>query len=376
VSKHALLSPSSSFRWLNCAPSALLESEFENRTSQAAEEGTAAHALCEYKLKAMLHRESKKPTLDYDNDEMKEHTDAYVAFVMEQYEIEKQNCKDPLVLIEQRVDFSDYVPGGYGTADCIIVSDNKLHVIDFKFGMTMIEAFDNPQLKCYAIGALVYSILFDFEEVAMTIFQPRRENVSTWMISVSDLMEWAENELKPKAQMAKNSEGNYCPGKWCTFCRAAVRCRARAEEKLKLAQDEFKSPSLLTDEEIEEFLSVIPDLTKWANEIMAYATDSAINHGKKWNGFKIVSGRSVRKYKDEDLVAKTAIAHGYTEIYQQNLISLTVMQKLMGKKQFENILGDLIFKPVGKPVLVPGTDKRPAINVSNAKNEFNEIMED
>ena len=210
----------------------------------------------------------------------------------------------------------------------------------------------------------------------MTIFQPRRDNVSTWNISVTELKAWAENELKPKAEMALKGEGDYATGAWCTFCKAAVKCRARAEEKLKLAQEEFKMPPLLTDSEIEEILTVIPDLTKWANDILAYATDAAINHGKEWVGFKIVEGRSVRKYCDDEKVAEAAKAKGYADIYRQSLITLTEMQKLMGKKKFEEVLGDLIIKPPGKPILVPITDKRPALNVTNVQNEFDEIMED
>lgn len=210
----------------------------------------------------------------------------------------------------------------------------------------------------------------------MTIFQPRRENVSTWTISVDELNNWAENELKPKAQKAYDGDGEYLPGEWCTFCRAAVKCRARAEEKLKLAESEFKMPPLLTDYEIEEVLSKLSDLTKWANEIIAYATDAAINHGKEWRGFKVVEGRSVRKYKDEDAVAETAKANGYKDIFRQSLITLTEMQKLMGKTKFQEILGGLIYKPSGKPTLVPASDKRPAMNVSNVYNEFNEILEE
>ena len=319
---------------------------------------------------------SKRPVSSYDSDEMQEHTDAYVDFVLEQLDIAKQNCRDPLVLIEQHVDFSEYVPDGYGTADCVIVSDDRLHIIDFKYGMgVLVDATDNPQMKCYALGALaIYDSLYDIKEVSMSIFQPRRENVSTWTITVDELKTWAEEVLKPKAEMAMNGEGEFCPGEWCTFCRAAVRCRARAEEKLKLAQEEFKLPPLLTDSEIEEVLTIIPDLTKWANEIMAYATESAVNHGKQWNGFKVVEGRSVRKYKDVSAVAEAAKEAGYKDIYRQSLITLTEMQKLMGKATFEKVLGDLIYKPPGKPTLVPDSDKRPAINVTNAKNEFK--MED
>jgi hypothetical protein len=378
MGSHAILSASGAHRWLNCLPSARLELEFENKETAVAAEGSAAHSLCEHKLRKALRLRSKRPISNYDSDEMEEYTDNYVDFVMEQLEITKQTCKDPLVLIEQKLDFSCYVPQGFGTGDCIIIADEKLHIIDFKYGMgVLVDAVDNPQMKLYALGALeIYDSLYDIKEVSMTIFQPRRENISTWTIPIQELKHWAENELKPKAQMAINGEGEYIPGEWCCFCKASVKCRARAEEKLKLAQSEFKLPPLLTDMEIEEILHKLPDLTKWANEILAYATDAAINHGKEWRGFKIVEGRSIRKYKDEDAVVKAAKANGYKDIYHQSLITITEMQKLMGKKQFEEILGDLIYKPPGKPTLVPISDKRAAMNISNAKNEFNEIEEE
>lgn len=378
MGKHSILSPSGAHRWMNCTPSARLEQEFEGTESEAAKEGTAAHALCEHKLKKALHMRSKRPVSDYNSDEMEECSDAYVDFVMEHYQLAKQTCKDPVVLIEQKLDFSCYVPDGFGTGDCIIISDGKLHIIDLKYGMgILVEAEENPQMKLYALGALeIYDVLYDIKEVSMTIFQPRRENVSTWTISVDELKNWAEKELKPKAQMAYRGEGEYLPGEWCTFCRAAVRCRARAEEKLKLAQSEFKMPPLLTDTEIEEILSILPDLTKWGNEILAYATEAAVTHGKDWRGFKVVEGRSVRKYRDEDQVAEAAKEAGYTDIYRKSLIPLTEMQKLMGKQKFEEVLGGLVFKPPGKPTLVPVADKRPAINVMNAINEFNEIKEE
>lgn len=376
MSDHALLSPSGSHRWLHCTPSAVLETEFDNKSSPAAAEGTAAHALCEHKLKRMLHRRSKRPVSDYNSDEMEEHTDAYVEFVSELLEQAKQNCKDPLVQVEQRLDLSEYVPGAFGTADCLIISDGTLHVIDMKYGLgVLVSAEENPQLKCYGIAALsIYEDLYDIKEVALSIFQPRRENVSTWTISAEDLRNWAEKELKPKAQMAFKGEGEYCPGEWCQFCRAAVKCRARAEEKLRIAEEEFKLPPLLTDTEIESILPMLPDITKWANDISAYALEMAVSRGKEWTGYKVVEGRSVRKYSDEDAVAEAAKQNGYTDIYRKSLITLTDMQKLMGKKKFEEILGSLIIKPPGKPTLVPITDKRQAMNVSDAKNDF--IMED
>ena len=207
MADHAVLSASGSHRWLNCMPSARLELEFENTSSEAAREGTAAHALCEHKLKRALHMRSRRPVSDYDSDEMEECTDAYAEFVMEQYEAAKQVCDDPVVLIEQRLDFSCYVPDGFGTGDCLIISDDRLHIIDFKYGMgVLVEAEDNPQMKLYALGALaVYNALYDIREVSMTIFQPRRENVSTWTVSVEDLKAWAENELKEVVSSLHNN---------------------------------------------------------------------------------------------------------------------------------------------------------------------------
>jgi len=375
--KHAKLSASSAHRWMNCNPSAQLEREFANRSSEAAAEGSAAHALCEHKLRKALKMRSTRPTSKYDSDEMEMYTDSYVEFVLEQIEVAKQHCADPFVLIEQRLDFSCYVPDGFGTGDCLIVADKLLHIIDFKYGLgVLVEAEDNPQMMLYALGALrLFDALYDIDTISMSIFQPRRENVSTWTISVSELEEWAEQTLRPKAELAFKGEGEFVPGPWCTFCKAAVKCRARAEEKLALAQYEFAKPPLLTDEEIEDILSRLDDLTKWANEIAAYAQDAAINHGKQWNGFKLVAGRSVRKYSDEDAVVAAATAAGYRDIFRKSLIPITEMEKLMGKKTFSEVLGSLVVKPQGKPTLVPASDKRPAIH-TGANLEFTDITED
>ena len=286
---HAILSASSSHRWLNCNPSARLEQEFEDQETEAAAEGTAAHALCEHKLRKALKLRSKKPVSQYDCDEMDDYTDGYVQFVLEQLAQAKLTCPDPKVLIEQRLDFSCYVPDGFGTGDFLIIASPRLHVIDFKYGLgVLVDAYQNPQMMLYALGALrIFDCLYDITEVSMSIYQPRRENVSTWTISVDELMDWAENTLRPKADLAYKGEGEYSPGSWCQFCKAAVKCRARAEAKLDLARFEFAQPPLLSDAEIEEILGKLDDLTKWANEIMAYAQDAAINHGKEWAGYKL-----------------------------------------------------------------------------------------
>ena len=375
-SKHAVLSASSSHRWLNCSPSARLEQEFEDRETEAAAEGTAAHALCEHKLRRALKMQSRKPISKYDCEEMDTHTDNYVQFVLETIAQAKEHCADPIINIEQRLDFSCYVPHGFGTGDCIIIADKTLHIIDFKYGQgVLVEAEQNPQMMLYALGALrIYDTLYDIEDVAMTIYQPRRENISTWTITVSNLLSWAENELVPKAKLAFDGKGEYMPGPWCTFCKAAVKCRARAEEKLALAQYEFAQPPLLTDAEIEEILGKLDDLTRWADEIKSYAQDAALNHGKQWHGYKVVEGRSVRKYSDENAVIEAANAAGYHDIFRKSLLPITEMERLMGKQEFAEVLSGLIIKPAGKPTLVPITDKRPAMTKANI--DFNEIQED
>ena len=370
---HAWLSPSAAHRWMNCPPSACLEREFPSSSSEVAAEGTAAHALCEHKLRKLLKLRSKRPHSDFEDDEMDRCSDDYVSFVQEQM----GEIPSPMVLVEQRLDLTRYVPEAFGTADCIIVGGDRLHIVDFKYGMgVLVEAEHNPQMMLYALGALeLLDGIYDIQKISVSIFQPRRENVCTWSLPKEELLRWARDDLVEKARLAYAGEGEYCAGEWCTFCRASVRCRARAEEKLRLAKEEFKYPPLITDEEIEDVLGEIPELIKWANAILAYATDAAVNHGKAWTGFKIVEGRSVRRYKDEDDVAREAESAGYTDIFDKKLISLTQMEKLMGKKAFTDILGGLIEKPPGKPTLVPVSDKRPAIHTGSAQSEFTAITE-
>lgn len=375
---HAILSPSSADRWLHCTRAPRFELEFSDRETTAAAEGTAAHALAEHKVRKALKMRSRRPVSEYDSDEMEELTDAYRDYVIEQLETERQSCPDAQAYVETKLDLTAYVPGSFGTSDCIIVSDKRLHVIDLKYGQgVLVEAKENSQMKLYALGALdIYEKLYDFDKVAMTIFQPRRENVSTWTESVAELKKWAEEVLKPMAKLADAGDGEFCSGDWCLFCKAAVKCRARAEAKLELAKKEFSLPPALSDDEIEEILSVLPDLTKWAGDIINYATDEALNHGKKWKDWKIVGGRSNRKYKNEDAVIKAAEKAGYTDIFKKSLITLTEMEKLMGKRKFKEVLGDYVIKPPGKPTLVPRTDKRPEMQISDVHNEFDNVEEE
>ncbi|NEW66069.1 DUF2800 domain-containing protein [Carnobacteriaceae bacterium zg-84] len=372
MNNHALLSASSSHRWLTCPPLPRLESYFENKTSEAAHEGTLAHAVAENKLRKSLGMSHK--TIQVTDKELDEYTDDYVTYILEQLDIIKQSTKDPIVLIEQRLDFSDYVPEGFGTGDCVIVSDKKIHIIDFKYGRGVdVSAVDNPQMKLYALGALkLYDALYDMEEVVMTIFQPRKYNVSTDTMSTKKLMEWAETELKEKAELAFEGKGVIEYGPWCQFSNCGVVLRARYDHHKKLDRFELKSPHLLTDAEVEEVLHHVDDLAKWATEVKAYATEVAIKSGKAWDGFKLVAGRTVRKFTDEEKVAQIAKANGYDNIYKQSLLSMTDLQKLMGKTTFEELFKTLIVKPAGTPVLVPESDKRRAINLTQAKDEFTE----
>lgn len=375
MGRHALLSASSSKRWLNCTPSARLEEQFpSDNGSIYAEEGTAAHALAEHKLKRVLKRRSKRPVSDYDCDEMEECTDEYVSYAMEQIELARQNCCDPIVLIEQHLDYSAYVPEGFGTGDLIIVADGTLTVIDLKYGKGVaVEAEHNPQMMLYGLGALeLFDTIYDIDMVRMTIFQPRLESVSTWEISVEALKKWTAEELIPKAELAIRGEGEFQCGSWCRFCKAKNTCRARAEEYLKLAQMEFQPPVLLTDEEVEDVLKVADDLAKWAADVYAFATNEAITHGKQWTGFKLVEGRSNRKYTDEEEVAEMAKAAGYTDIYKSTLVGITEMEKLMGKKKFAEVLGKLVYKPQGKITLVTESDKRQAVETATAEADFKE----
>lgn len=372
-SDHALLSASGAHRWLNCTRSAVLGSREPDSTSAASEQGTVAHALAEWKLWRALHdAPTFKPTSDWIDPEMENYTDDYVAFVQEHVSLAREACSDPQVLIEQRLDFYHVVPGGFGTGDCVIIAEPKLQIIDLKYGQSfLVEAERNPQLMLYALGALrTFGDLYGIETVAVTIYQPRRGYVDTWETSVADLEAWAETEDKPKAELAAAGGGEFCPGSWCQFCRIAPTCRARAEANLALARLEFAPPAELTDAEIAEVLTRIPQRKTWAADVEAYAIAQAVNQGKHWDGFKLVAGRSVRKYTDENAVAEAAQAAGYADIYDRRLITLTAMERLMGKKTFTEAVGGLVVKPVGKPTLVPDTDKRPALDIHSAQTEF------
>lgn len=370
--KHALLSASSSHRWLACPPSARLTEGMPDKSSSFAEQGTDAHSLCEYKLHVALGEPAKGPTenLSFFDEEMAECSDMYVQFVMEQLAKAKEACRDPIVLVEQRLDFSKWVPQGFGTGDCVVAADGTLFVIDFKYGLgVLVEAERNPQMMCYALGALsLLDGIYDIKKISMTIFQPRREHVSTYEMKKADQLSWADKVLAPTAALAMKGEGEFKAGSHCQFCKAKANCRKRAEYNLELARYDFAMPAELTDAEVEAVLSKADDLASWAADVKEYALQKAVS-GKTWKDWKVVEGRSVRKYANETAVAETVKEAGY-DPYEQKVLGITDMTRLLGRRKFDELLSGMIVKPEGKPTLVPLSDKRPAMHT--AVNDFKE----
>lgn len=369
---HAILSASASERWLNCPPSARLCEAYEDKGSDYAAEGTDAHALCEFRLKQALGIPAENPieNLSWYNEEMEECAAGYAAYVVELLETAKQTCSDPVVMIEQRVDFSRWVQEGFGTADCILIADGVLNIVDYKHGKGVeVSAESNTQLSLYSLGALeIFDGIYDIDRVCVHIFQPRKSNVVSSMMDKIDLYEWADTELTEKAQLAYEGQGEFHCGEWCRFCKAKAECRERAEVNLALARYEFQSPALLDDEEIADILGKVDALTAWAADVKEYALQQAVS-GKEWTGWKLVEGRSNRKYTNDAVVAAAVESAGF-DPYERKVLGITAMQKLLGKSRFEELLAPYIEKPQGKPTLVPESDKRPAMNT--AKSDFME----
>ena len=377
MSNHAYLSASASERWLKCPPSAKLCAQMEDQGSPYAQQGTDAHALCQYLVEKALGRDTRDPTEDltwYDA-EMQEAAEGYTAFVMEQVAQAKELCPDPLVCVEQTLDFSKWVEHGFGTGDCVIVADDLLHIVDFKYGVGVLvsasgeDGNGNTQLMCYALGALdTFGDLYDIRRIRLSIFQPRRDNVDTFEMTKDDLLNWADGTLAPIAKLAYVGEGEFCAGDHCTFCKVKAICRKRAEYNMELAAFDFADPPTLDEAEIAEILPQIDSLVSWAEDIKAFALEQALS-GTRYLGFKLVEGKSNRKYRDEAEVAKVVSEAGY-EPYEHKLMGITAMTKQLGKKRFDELLQGLIVKPQGKPVLVPESDKRPEF--SSAANDFND----
>lgn len=379
-SKHAKLSASSAFRWINCPGSVALADQLPAPGSSAyADEGTLAHALAELKLRKFLgdvgdydKELAQIQANEYYNGEMEEATDFYAETVQEHLAAAGADAE---LMIEQQFSLTNWVPEGFGTSDAVIIGGNVIEVIDLKYGKGIkVDAVNNPQLRLYGLGAsALFGDLYDFDTVRTTIIQPRLDHVSTEEQPLKELLLWAEKDVAPRATMALEGTDYLATGDWCRFCPAKAVCRKRAEYNLELARDEFKAPPLLTDEEIGEVLRRAEEIQKWTSDIQDYALEQALA-GKHFDGWKLVEGRSNRKYADDLKVAETLVAAGYDEamLYERKLYGITAMEKIVGKKKLTTTLGDLIIKPAGKPVLVPESDKREAINTTEAaKADFN-----
>ena len=373
---HARFSPSASDRLIHCPPSLLLGEEVgpEDTSSDYTREGTEAHSLGEFLLRTALgeQMEDPRPGFHYYNEEMKECAEGYRDAVLEIFHTVQRDCPDAIISIEQRVSLEEYVEDSFGTTDALIIGNGEMFVIDYKHGRGVeVSAEENAQLKCYATGAYTaFSPLYDIRKITLVIYQPRISNYSQWSLTPEALLYWAENVLKPAADMALHGEGDFACGSWCRFCKAKAVCRKRAEENLSLARYDFARPSTLEDDEINIILGRVDNLIAWANDVKEYALERAMS-GYAWDEWKVVEGRSIRKYSDEEAVAQAVKAAGY-DPYQYKLLPLTEMQKMLGKKQFEELLGPWIIKPEGKPTLVSRADKRPEINT--AMTDFKEEM--
>ena len=381
--QHALLSASSAHRWLHCTGSPKLEQEFPDSTSVYAQEGTLAHELCELKLKkyttvmpkgtyTRAHNKIMKSEL-WQN-EMEGTSETYLEYVkgiMLSCEIA------PAVLIEKRVDFSRYVPEGFGTADCLVLAGDTLHVVDYKHGKgVVVDADHNPQMMLYALGAIdELSLLYRFKSIHMVIVQPRVNNISEFTMTADELREWGESVVKPKAEAAISGKGEFEAGDWCRFCRAKQQCKTRYESNDSLYPElsERHDPRLITLDELGEYLKRGRDMAAWLEDMKEYALSESLA-GAEVPGWKAVEGRGSRAFTDTDEAVDTLIKNGIDEsvLYERRVLTLAQMEKAVGKKAFGELVGDLVVKNPGKPTLVEESDKRPKItNLPTAADVFN-----
>ncbi len=389
MTEHAYLSASSAERWINCPGSAHLASLYPQTTSDAAEEGSLAHELAQilisYNAGDLTKAEKTKQTnalkkkvdafyeahkdMTGSFDAMQKILEPYVDYVWATFQEVKKTDPAAVIMTERRVDFSAYVPGGFGTSDVVIIGGGCATVIDLKYGKGVpVSAVNNPQIRLYALGALAeFDILYEFDRMKVVIYQPRLDSVTEEELTVEDLKTWAEKVVKPAAEEAAGDAPHYQPGSWCDshFCPAAAKCKARAKWLLAVEKYAVKDPALLTDEEIGEILPRLDALQSFGKKIQDYAV-GAITTGHAIPGWKVIEGRSNRKYKDEDKVAAAAIQAGYDEalIYEKSLLGITKMTELMGSKQFKQIIekAGLIYKPPGAPKLAPASDPHPDFN--------------
>lgn len=376
---HALLSASGAHRWMNCTPSAVLESRFPDTTSEAAKEGTLAHEMAEAKLQHLFNTQDYRKTKltrtlnkikknELYQPEMDGYTDDYVAYIRKAaMEFEKT----PYIAIEKRLDLTAYIPDGFGTADCVMIGERTLHIIDLKYGKGVpVSAEDNPQLLIYALGALeAYKMLFAVDTVKISIVQPRIDNTNSSAYSVTLLRDWGE-DVKELANIAIKGEGEYTPGDWCRFCRARQQCRARADKNIELAFEINKKPPLITNDEVGEYLRKGEDVAKWLSELQDYALAECLA-GRDIDGYKAVEGRGSRVWIDIDAAFEAIIEEGTDEamLYERKPLTLAQVEKLMGKAHFADVAGEYVVKSPGKPTLVPSTDKREAITNKITANE-------
>jgi hypothetical protein len=381
VPKHAILSASAAHRWLTCTASPRLEETLPERQSNYADEGNLAHDIAELKLKkAFVEQMSmrafnaqlkKLQQHELYQDEMLVHTDTYLDYVSG---IVHSFNSPPYIAVEKKLDFSVYVPEGFGTGDCIIISGKTLHVIDFKYGKGVpVSAVDNPQMKLYGLGAwLAYSILYAIDTVKMAIVQPRLDSISECEMSLTDLLAWGES-IKPIAQKAYKGEGEFVPGEHCKFCRARALCQARADFNIDLEKYNKMKPPILSNTDVGEILKRAQDLAAWVKELEEYALSECLE-GREIPGWKAVEGRSVRQFTDQDAAFKVLVENGTDEaiLYERKPITLASVEKLLGKKEFQKTLGGFVVTPPGKPTLVPESDKREAIKRQSAEDDFKE----
>jgi len=382
-SRHARFSPSSADRYIHCTPSLRLGEEHgpPDTGSVYTAEGTEAHELGEFLLRTALGEEmaDPRPEMRFYNDEMQECAEGYRDAVLDLYNQLRLRSPDTAIFIEQEVSFEEYVPGGFGTSDCVIIGDGEMFVVDYKHGKGVPVSAEghpngqgkpegNSQLKCYALGAyLAFSPLYEIKQVKLVIYQPRIGNFSQFSLSTDTLLDWADKVLRPAAALALAGEGELACGSWCRFCRAKAVCRKRAEENLALARYDFARPPTLEDDEVNLILARLPDLEAWAADIRDYALQRALS-GYAWDDFKLVEGRSTRHFTDEEAVAKIVEDAGY-DPYERKLKGLTALTSTMGKAKFNELLGNFIEKTPGKPTLVPRADKRPELFVAQTPQQ-------
>lgn len=384
---HALLGASSAHRWLACPPSARLNEGIDDRDSTYTQEGTLAHRLGELRLRECFEGADRTADIlavmrdPLYTAAMGEHIEDYVAFVEERMAEAKSRCPDPRIYIEQQVDFSEYVPEAFGTADVLIIADGQMEVIDLKYGAGVpVSAKNNPQLKLYGLGCLLaFRWAYAIDTLRLTIYQPRLDNADCDIIDSKALLEWADTELREKARQAWEGTGEFCPGEYqCRWCKVRATCRARAEYQLELARYEFAQPPTLAPEEIADIFRRKSAFMAWLEQVRAYAEDQAVNHGQRYPGLKLVEGRSNRKYADETAIATTLEGAGYSpnSIFKpKELLGITALEKLVGKKRLDELAGKYITKPDGAPTLVPETDKRPELNTAaKAAEDFKEDL--